>query len=110
MSYAVRITPEAEASILEQARYIAVDQQAPLNAARWLSRVYDAAETLETWPRRCALAEEDALRPFEIRKLSIDGFFLLFTVLDDRQEVWVIAMRHGRMLPRPDELPEQTPE
>ena len=28
MSYVVRITPEAEASVLEQARYIAVDQQA----------------------------------------------------------------------------------
>ena len=48
MTYTVRITPAAEASILEQARYSAVDQHAPLNAARWLSRIFAAADTLGT--------------------------------------------------------------
>lgn len=105
MSYAVRITPLAEASIREQARYIAIDEHAPLNAARWLERIYTAADTLSTWPRRCGLAEEDAHRPYEIRKLSVDGYLLLFTIEQATHTVWIIATRHGRQQPRPADLP-----
>ena len=54
MSYRVLITPTARALMLEQARYIAVDCQAPENAARWLEGVFDAAETLAEMPYRCA--------------------------------------------------------
>ena len=52
MTYTVRITPAAEASIRGQARYIAIDEQAPLNAARWLQRIDAAADSLAQWPRR----------------------------------------------------------
>mgnify|MGYP002623682436 CR=1 FL=1 len=100
MRYSVRITPLAEAAIREQARYIAVEQKAPLNAARWLERIHAAADTLGTWPRRCALAEEDAHRPYEIRKLSVDGYLLLFTIDQATHTVWIIATRHGRQQPR----------
>jgi len=106
MTYRVRITPGAEAAILEQARYIATEAQAPLNAARWLQRVYDAAETLEQWPRRCPLAEEDAYRPFEIRKHSVDGFLLLLTIKEGTQTMWVVAARRGRQKPKTHEIPE----
>jgi len=109
MTYRVRITPGAEAAILEQARYIATEANAPINAARWLQRVYDAAETLEQWPRRCPLAEEDAFRPFEIRKYSVDGFLLLFTIIEQTQTVWIITARHGRQLPQHKAVPESPP-
>ena len=109
MTYSVRITPAAEASIREQARYIAIDEQAPLNAARWLKRIYDAAESLDQWPRRCALADEDRYRPYEIRKFGVDGYLLLFTIVDETNTVWVIATRHGRQLPQIDHLPQDVP-
>jgi hypothetical protein len=41
-SYAVVIPGPIEAKILDQARYIAVEGQSPLNAARWLDRVLSA--------------------------------------------------------------------
>ena len=47
MRYRVRITPAAEERVLSQARHIAEEQHAPLNAARWLEKIFDAAETLE---------------------------------------------------------------
>lgn len=102
-TYRVVITDAAFARIREQARYIAVEGQAPLNAERWLSRVL-AADSLDTMPRRCAKPIESELRSFEIRAIHIDGYMLLFTVDDESATVTVIGARHGRQLPRPDEL------
>ena len=99
MRYAVDLTDEAWAKIRAQAFYIAEEAGAPLNAVRWLERVLDAAETLETSPRRCALALEAPFFPFELRALSVDGFLLLFTVDDSEGVVRVLSARHGRQLP-----------
>lgn len=105
MRYKVRITPTAEDSIREQARYIAIDQLSPLNASRWLEAILTAAQDLEQWPRRHPEAEESAHRPYEIRKLSIKGFLLLYTIDENTRTVWIIATRHGRQLPRAENLP-----
>jgi plasmid stabilization system protein ParE len=109
MSYRVLVTPTTRAQIFEQARYIAVDRQAPLNAARWLEQVFTATDTLADFPRRCPLAPENDFRDYEIRRLLIGDYFLLFTVVDGDQTVWAIGFRHGSRLPRPDELPGGIP-
>lgn len=103
-SYTVVIPGPIEAKVLEQARYIAVEGQSPLNAGRWLDRVLLAVESLSTLPKRCPLAIESAFRPYEIRSLNIDGFLVLFTVDDEAQTVLVLNVRHSRQLPRPEEL------
>lgn len=110
MRYRVRITAAAEARIFEQARYIAVERQSPINAARWLERMLEAIETLDHWPRRCPKAEEDRYRPYDIHQHNVGGYLLLFTIREDTATVWVIGFRHGRMLPHPTELPDQSPE
>ena len=110
MSYRVLITPRAEAAILDQARHIAIDRHSPLNATRWLHNILDAADSLEQWPRRCALAPEDQYRPYEIRKINVGGHQLLFTIDDNTQTVWVISFRHGRMLPNAGDLPDDLDE
>jgi hypothetical protein len=50
--HAVEVTESALDAIAEQARYIAVDAQAPLNATRWLEATWDAAHSFEHFPRR----------------------------------------------------------
>lgn len=107
--YTVFITEPAYAKIREQARYIAIESHAPLNAERWLERVIAAAHSLDRMPRRCAKAAESDLRSFEIRAIHIDGYLLLFTVNDEDATVIVINARHGRQLPRPEELPRTIP-
>ena len=109
MTYAVRLTDQTRAAIRAQARYIAVDGHAPLNAARWLDRVMDAIESLEHFPHRCALAPENDKRPYEIRKINVGDYLLLLTIDEDAKTVWVIGFRHGRQRQRPDELPPNTP-
>lgn len=105
MTYTVRLTDQTLQAIEEQATYIAVECAAPLNAARWLDRVNTAIDSLALWPRRCALAEEDQSRPFEIRHLIVDSHYLVFTIDDEQNTVWIISFRYGGMEPKLGELP-----
>lgn len=109
MKYIVRMTDQTRQAIKDQAIYIAEDCQAPENAVRWLKRVNEGIDSLAEWPRRCSRTEEDKYRPYEIRKLNIGGYFLVFTPDDERQTVWIISFRHGRMKPKIDDLPRDIP-
>lgn len=64
-NYSVELTDAALAAITAQAQYIAVESQAPLNAERWLERIWDAVDSLEQFPHRAAKAEEDAYAKYE---------------------------------------------
>lgn len=109
MKYRVETTDVARDLIREQARYIAVDRQAPLNAARWLEQVWDAVDGLEQMPARCPLAEEDGTKPYEVRRALVGDYVLLFTIDERARTVWIIGFRHGGRLPRPDDLPDAMP-
>lgn len=110
MRYAVKLTATVVDQVTRYARFIAEERQAPENALRWLERVYDAIETLDQSPHRCALAPENAHRPYEIRRLLIGRYLALFTIDEAKRVVHVIGFRHGQRLPRPGELPMKPPE
>lgn len=99
MRYLVVITEAVERTILEQARFIAVECESPRNAARWLDSILGAIDSLERFPRRCPLAPENEWRPREIRVLNVSGYLVLFQVDDGAGTVRVIGARHGRQTP-----------
>lgn len=103
--YAVEVTDATEAAILAHAHYIAVDRQEPQGGLAWLESAWDAVDSLETMPKRCAIAEEDEDVPYEVRFILAGSVSLLFTVDEDRATVWVIAVRGQGQLPRPEQLP-----
>jgi plasmid stabilization system protein ParE len=72
MTHTVEITDAAYDAIRAQARYIAVDCQAPLNASRWLKKVWDAIDGLAHMPARHNLAHS---RTFNPPSLSFCGRF-----------------------------------
>ena len=109
MSYEVFVIPEAELRILEQADYIAKEQGAPERAAIWLERVFDKVDALQEMPRRHALAPEDTWCRYEVRHIPIGQFVLFFTIVEERQAVWVIHARHGRQLSRPEDFQAEVP-
>jgi hypothetical protein len=87
MKYAVEVTDTAFEATRAQARYIAVDRQAPLNASRWLNKVWDVVDSLETFPRRHNLATEDAYKTYEVRRALVGDYLILFTVDDAASKV-----------------------
>lgn len=107
MTYRIIISDSALSRIADQARYIAIQEEAPEVARLWLCRVLAAADSLETFPRRCPRAEEDFVAPMEVRALDIDGFLLLYTIDDEQCVVRVLGARHGRQRAHPHRLSEE---
>ena len=104
--YVVEITGTAFVAIRNQARHIAIECQSPENAKRWLERVWDAVDSLEQFPRRAAKAQEDEFVSYEVRQLVVGSHLILFTIDDDHRKVWIVGLRHGHRLPRPQDLPQ----
>jgi toxin ParE1/3/4 len=104
MKYTVEITDGAECAISAAVKYIAVECKAPLNASRWVEKVWDVIEGLEHLPKRHNLADESAFKPYEVRRALVGNYLILFTVDDRAKIVRVIGFRHGSRLPRPQDL------
>jgi hypothetical protein len=78
----------------------------PQTAERWINRVYDIIATLDAFPSRNALAEENRYRDYEIRRQVIGNYLALYSIDEEAATVHVIGFRHGHRLPRPSELPQ----
>lgn len=103
--YAVEVTDTTAAAILAHARYIAVDRCEPMGAQSWLESAWDVVDSLETMPKRCPIAPEGEVVPYEVRSILAGSVTLLFTVDEPRATVWVIAVAvrdscHGRTICR----------
>lgn len=109
MKYVVEVTDAAFELIREQAHYIAIDCQAPLNAGHWLEQVWDVVDSLETMPARHVFAEENEHKTYEVRRALVGDYLVLFTIDESNAKVWVIGFRHGSRRPRPQDLPDAPP-
>jgi plasmid stabilization system protein ParE len=103
--FTVVVAPVAAEKIGHYGDYIAEQSGSVETAERWVDQVYNAIATLEVFPRRFALAEEDAHRSYEIRRLIFGDYLALYTIDDVEKTVRVVGFRHGARLPRPDDLP-----
>ena len=99
MKYRVIMTPKAFAAFEAYVDYIAVDQQAPLNAARWLEKAWSMVQTLKDFPRRCAYAPENDSSSYTIRALRVDNCLFLYRVIEEEKTVRIMGFRHGSQLP-----------
>lgn len=97
MNYRVVITANAKANL--RSYYLHAAQDAPLTAARWLSRFEAALATLATNPQRCGIAPEDEAADEVIRQFLLGKrgrvFRALFTIAED--EVRVLHIRRAVM-------------
>ena len=93
--YTVITSDSAHEDLNDIYAWIAYD--APLNAARFYSRLADAILSLEEFPFRGSPAPEAALAGKDIRQLVIGYYRILFLVRED--QVFVLHVRHGARKP-----------
>lgn len=95
--YQVHFADEAWQSIQAQVRCIAVENNAPENASRWLARVVDAVDALEQFPDRHGVDEaEPDLHGVELRRMVFERTYLVFYAIDEgRNCVNIVSFRHG---------------
>jgi plasmid stabilization system protein ParE len=91
MEYTVYLDDGVREDMLEIAEWIARDS--PGEAARWMLRIWDAIESLRTFPERCPIWRQVESRGQEIRHLIVGDYRVLFTIDDDR--VLVLHVRHA---------------
>ena len=106
MELKVEISPGAFQDIDEIVAYIHAN--APLNAARWHTQLFEKLEKFGTFPRGYPLAPENEYCDFEVRQLVFGRYRILFTV--DDECVYVLTVRHGaRQFMGSEDLEERHP-
>ena len=106
-SYRVIVAPVAAKSIADYGQYIAEVAGKPETAERWVNHVYDKISTLDAFPQRHALAEENGQREYEIRRQIIGNYLVLYSIDEASLTVHVVGFRHGHRLPQSEILPEK---
>lgn len=99
--FQLRVSAPAEAEI--GSAYLYIHQDSPMSAAKWRLGLFEAAESLRTFPERCGFAPENGPFEFEIRQFIYGSYRMLFTVRDD--VVVILHVRHGaRERMNPEEI------
>ncbi len=95
--FTVEIADEAWKEIERQIRFIAVDRQAPRNAARWTNRLLKAIDDLELMPRRHTLDEHQTREHgTSIYRMVFETSYLVFYSVDEvKERVTIVSFRHG---------------
>lgn len=102
--YRIILQPEAYNGMERGYRYI--EQRQSTEAAHaWAVGLMEAINSLQTMPRRCPIARESDVFPFEIRQLrygkKTQAYRILFTIRDD-----VVSILHIRHSAQDDLKPE----
>lgn len=95
MKYRVVISDEALSGVRDFVEHIAIRQQQPLTASRWLEKALARVATLERMPRRFVRAPECVAGGPERRVLVVDRCLFLFSVNDEDHVVNVVGFRPG---------------
>ncbi|AXC16155.1 Death on curing protein, Doc toxin (plasmid) [Acidisarcina polymorpha] len=100
MTFRVEITPQAEEDATNILDWL-LAQHAGDTGLRWFQRMNGAVASLAESPKRCPIAPENRLFPFEVRHLLYGQkphtYRVLFTIEND--VVYILHIRHGRRLP-----------
>lgn len=80
--FSVHIANEAWHEIMRKIRYIAIDRQAPVNAARWSNRLLKLIDDLGRMPRRHTVDEHlSHAHGTDVYRLVFEQTYLLFCTI-----------------------------
>jgi len=94
VKFRVIVTPEAESVIRHAFDYI--HQRSPLNAARWLRRLWEQVDTLEYFPERCGKARETQYLEGELRQFLFGAYRIVFWIDQAQKTVYVLHVHHKK--------------
>jgi len=92
--YAVDITASAEADVAEIGEYLARDN--PDAATSFMLQLEEQIASLERFPERCPLVQENELLGTTYRHLVYGNYRTIFKVIDSR--VVIMRVLHGARL------------
>lgn len=94
--YTVKITKQAQGHIREIIRYIRFTLQAPVSAMKMLDTLEQEIASLDHFPNRVPLTEEEPWHSQGIHKLTVKNYLVYFWIDEDAKKVQVIGVVYGR--------------
>lgn len=91
-TYMVKITSQAEKQIQEIIHYITNDLKAPDAALHLLDTLEDSFSSLEHFPQRVVLIDEEPWHTKGIHRLPAKNFLVYFWIDEDNLKVQVTAI------------------
>lgn len=105
MAYKIRLTTRAKTDLTTAFNYF--EEKAPETAASWYRLVTAEIASLTEMAARCPLAPEAQKLGVELQHLLYGQrpsiYRIVFRVVEERQEVHVLTVRHGARKPLTDE-------
>ena len=94
--YTVKITSQAQAQLREIVSYIRFTLQSPGTALKMLDTLEEEIASLDQFPNRVPLTEEEPWHSQGIHKLSVKNYLVYFWINEDAKTVQVIGVIFGR--------------
>lgn len=96
MKYKVHIAPQAEEQLRDITFYIAKELQAPSAALSILNELEEAIGSLDLFPDRIPLTQEEPWHKQGIHKMTVKSFLVYFWIDEDAHIVHVTAVIYGK--------------
>lgn len=95
-TYVVKVTAQAEEQLQGIIKYIASELKAPKAALRLLEEMESAISSLDKYPQRVALTEEEPWRSLGVYKMPVKNFLIYFWIDEENAKVQITAVINGR--------------
>ena len=94
--YTVKITKQAQEQIREIISYVRFTLQASETAMKMLDTLQEEIASLDQFPNRVPLTEEEPWHSQGIHKLSVKNYLIYFWVDEETKKVQIIGAAYGR--------------
>jgi len=93
--YDVIVTQFAEQSLNEIADYIRIKLHAPVAASNIIKIIGNAIYSLNEFPERVTLTEEEPWKSRGIHKMSVKNYLVYFLILEEQHTVYITDVAYG---------------
>lgn len=94
--YTVKLTRQAEEQLREIVDYIRFTLQAPSTASKVLDTLAEEIYSLDQFPYRAPLTEEEPWHSQGVHRISVKNFLIYFWVDEAQKNVQVTGIIYGR--------------
>lgn len=94
--YTVKLTRQAEEQLREIVDYIRFTLQAPNTASKMLDTLAEEIYSLDQFPYRAPLTEEEPWHSQGVHRISVKNFLVYFWVDEAQKNVQVTGIIYGR--------------
>ena len=96
MDYTVKVEPSALLQLEEIVKYISDVLLVPETAKKWLDVMEEAISSLDVFPCRFALIDDEPWKSNGVRKMAIKGFMVYYVIEEEKKLISVIAVVYRR--------------